>query len=69
MEPLMLGKRLNLPLTVQLLAFLIWQALLGITGAILAIPLTFLLKKCGKHYVNWNDVYMQTREVVESYQF
>ncbi|MGE9665551.1 AI-2E family transporter, partial [Escherichia coli] len=45
MEPLMLGKRLNLPLTVQLLAFLIWQALLGITGAILAIPLTFLLKK------------------------
>ena len=45
MEPLMLGKRFNLPLTVQLLAFLIWQALLGITGAILAIPLTFLLKK------------------------
>lgn len=27
MEPLILGKRLNLPLTVQLLAFLIWQAL------------------------------------------
>lgn len=45
MEPLILGKRLNLPLAVQLLAFLIWQALPGITGAILAIPLTFLLKK------------------------
>ncbi|KJV47895.1 pheromone autoinducer 2 transporter [Pantoea sp. BL1] len=45
LEPLMLGKRLNLTLTVQLLAFLFWQALLGITGAILAIPLTFLLKK------------------------
>lgn len=45
LEPLMLGKRLNLTLTVQLLAFLFWQALLGMTGAILAIPLTFLLKK------------------------
>jgi AI-2 transport protein TqsA len=45
LEPLMLGKRLNMTLTVQLLAFLFWQALLGMTGAILAIPLTFLLKK------------------------
>lgn len=45
LEPLMLGKRLNMSLTAQLLAFLFWQALLGITGAILAIPLTFLLKK------------------------
>ncbi|MEM6159419.1 AI-2E family transporter [Erwinia sp. P6884] len=44
-EPLMLGKRLNMSITAQLLAFLFWQALLGITGAILAIPLTFLLKK------------------------
>lgn len=45
LEPLMLGRRLNMSLTVQLLAFLFWQALLGMTGAILAIPLTFLLKK------------------------
>lgn len=45
LEPYMLGRRLNMSLTVQLLAFLFWQALLGITGAILAIPLTYLLKK------------------------
>jgi|GEM_PF-462306 len=44
-EPLLLGKRLNMALTTQLLAFLIWQSLLGIIGAILAIPLTFMLKK------------------------
>ncbi|RPE01212.1 AI-2E family transporter [Candidatus Pantoea deserta] len=45
LEPLMLGRRLNMSLTVQLLAFLFWQSLLGITGAILAIPLTYMLKK------------------------
>lgn len=45
LEPLLIGKRLNLALTTQLLAFLFWQALLGITGGILAIPLTYLLKK------------------------
>ncbi|MCX0500834.1 AI-2E family transporter [Erwinia billingiae] len=45
LEPLMLGRRLNLSLTVQLLSFLFWQSLLGITGAILAIPLTFLLTR------------------------
>lgn len=45
LEPLMLGRQLNLSLTVQLLAFLFWQAVLGLTGAVLAIPLTFLLKK------------------------
>lgn len=45
MEPMLLGKRLQMALTTQLLAFLIWQALLGIVGAILAIPLTFMLKK------------------------
>ncbi|MGK3142186.1 AI-2E family transporter [Pantoea sp. C2G6] len=44
-EPLLIGKRLDLALTTQLLAFLFWQALLGITGGILAIPLTYLLKK------------------------
>ncbi|WP_307745201.1 AI-2E family transporter [uncultured Pantoea sp.] len=44
-EPLLIGKRLNLALTTQLLAFLFWQSLLGITGGILAIPLTFLIKK------------------------
>lgn len=44
-EPLLIGKRLNLALTTQLLAFLFWQALLGITGGILAIPLTYLIKK------------------------
>ncbi len=44
-EPLLLGRRLNMALTTQLLAFLIWQSLLGIIGAILAIPLTFMLKK------------------------
>ena len=44
-EPLLIGKRLNMALTSQLLAFLFWQALLGITGAILAIPLTYLIKK------------------------
>ncbi|ADU71967.1 AI-2E family transporter [Pantoea sp. At-9b] len=45
LEPLMIGKRLDMALTSQLLAFLFWQALLGITGAILAIPLTYLIKK------------------------
>jgi len=44
-EPLLIGKRLNLALTTQLLAFLFWQALLGISGGILAVPLTFLIKK------------------------
>lgn len=44
-EPLLIGKRLNLALTTQLLAFLFWQSLLGITGGILAIPLTFLIKR------------------------
>ncbi|MER5029986.1 AI-2E family transporter [Pantoea anthophila] len=44
-EPLLIGKRLNLALTTQLLAFLFWQSLLGITGGILAIPLTFMIKK------------------------
>ena len=44
-EPLLIGKRLDMALTSQLLAFLFWQALLGITGAILAIPLTYLIKK------------------------
>lgn len=44
-EPLLIGKRLNLALTTQLLAFLFWQALLGITGGLLAIPLTYLIKK------------------------
>ncbi|MBP2199595.1 AI-2E family transporter [Pantoea cypripedii] len=45
LEPLMVGKRLDMSLTSQLLAFLFWQAVLGITGAILAIPLTYLIKK------------------------
>ncbi|MDF7658980.1 AI-2E family transporter [Erwiniaceae bacterium L1_54_6] len=44
-EPLLVGKQLDMSLTSQLLAFLFWQAVLGITGAILAIPLTYLIKK------------------------
>jgi len=44
-EPMLIGKRLDLALTTQLLALLFWQGLLGITGGILAIPLTYLLKK------------------------
>ena len=44
-EPLLIGKQLDMTMTTQLLAFLFWQALLGITGAILAIPLTYLIKK------------------------
>ncbi|KGT88769.1 pheromone autoinducer 2 transporter [Erwinia typographi] len=45
LEPVVLGRRLNMTLTLQLLAFMFWQSVLGVIGAILAVPLTYLMKK------------------------
>jgi len=44
MEPMMLGKRLNLNPIVILLSVLIWGYIWGITGMLMAVPITAVLK-------------------------
>lgn len=42
-EPLLVGRKLNMSLTLQMAALIFWQLLLGLSGAFIAIPLTFIL--------------------------
>lgn len=39
-----MGRRLDLSLCTVFLSLLIWQSLLGLTGALLAVPLTLAVK-------------------------
>lgn len=51
LEPLLVGRRLNISLTMQMVALIFWQMLLGLSGAFIAIPLTFMLKAALLHSV------------------
>lgn len=42
-EPLLVGRQLAIPLTVQMLSLILWPVLFGTTGVLLAIPLTSVL--------------------------
>ena len=48
-EPLLVGRKLNMSLTAQMVALIFWQMLLGLPGAFMAIPLTYTLKTVFLH--------------------
>lgn len=43
-DPYLCGRKLNLATSVVLISLLVWQGLLGLTGILLAVPLTMTLK-------------------------
>lgn len=43
-EPVLMGRRLDLSLCTVFLSLLVWQSLLGLTGALLAVPMTLAVK-------------------------
>lgn len=43
-DPYLCGRKLNIATSVILISLLVWQGLLGVTGVLLAVPLTMTLK-------------------------
>ena len=44
LEPVLMGRRLDLSTCTVILSLLVWQSLLGMTGVLLAVPLTLAVK-------------------------
>ncbi len=44
LEPVLMGRRLDLSTCAVMLSLLVWDGLLGVTGALLAVPLTLAVK-------------------------
>lgn len=44
LEPYLFGRKLNLSVSVIIISLLVWEGLLGMTGVLLAVPLTMTLK-------------------------
>ncbi|PWC14386.1 pheromone autoinducer 2 transporter [Brenneria roseae subsp. americana] len=44
LEPYLFGRNLNMSTSVIIISLLVWEGLLGMTGVLLAVPLTMMLK-------------------------
>ncbi len=51
-----MGRRLDLSLCTVFLSLLVWQSLLGLTGALLAVPLTLAVKLALELTPRWRGV-------------